>query len=140
MVEQSDTNIASTDPVDTSKPDFFEEAEAKLEELGSEIKQKVEALVEEFDEDVLPYVKSFCVQLFQQDTKAALGALVTALPTLATGNVAAAAASVGAVVLATTTKDALADAQAVLQQAQAAMESKAQSETPTNTESAGSAK
>jgi hypothetical protein len=82
----------------------------------------IDGLASKFDADVWPSVKTFIETLASQVGQAALKASIVALPTLAAGGFGAAAATVGAAVVATATIDAPIDAQQALQATQAAIQ------------------
>lgn len=83
---------------------------------------KGEQLLQKFDEVELPIVENFLETLGSQIGKAALKAAIASVPLLASGGFGAAAAQVGAAVVATATMDAPIDAQAALQATQAALQ------------------
>ena len=112
------TAAAAPTPADT----LLTKVESDLALLGSKIVAGVEIAVEDFDEDVLPYVKAFIVSLFQQETKDAMKAAVAALPLALSGNPEAAAAAVGAAVAGSLAANAAADAETEVQAAVAAEE------------------
>lgn len=108
-----------TDTPVTPAPETFIE---KVEGFFAPAVSEAEALLAKFDETELPIIKTFLITLGSQIGKAALQAAIGAVPLLASGGFGAAAAMVGAAVVATATADAPVDAQAALQATQAALQ------------------
>lgn len=108
-----------TDTPVTPVPETFIE---KIEGFFAPAVNEAETLLAKFDEIELPIIKNFLVTLGSQVGKAALQAAIGAAPLLISGGFGAAAAVVGAAVVATATVDAPIDAQVALQATQAALQ------------------
>ena len=93
-----------------------------IERVAGGVEKEAGVLLAKFDETELPIIKNFLITLGSQIGKAALQAAIGAAPLLASGGFGAAAAVVGAAVVATATADAPIDAQAALQATQAALQ------------------
>jgi hypothetical protein len=95
--------------------DFFVGAETDAVDV-------IDGLASKFDADVWPSVKTFIETLASQVGQTALKSAIASAPLLVSGGFGAAAASVGAAVVATATLDAPIDAEAALQATQAALQ------------------
>ena len=101
---------------------FVEGLVEYIERVAGGVEKEAGVLLAKFDETELPIIKNFLITLGSQIGKAALQAAIGAAPLLASGGFGAAAAVVGAAVVATATADAPIDAQAALQATQAALQ------------------
>jgi len=109
------TNIATSETFYQHVKDFFVGAETDAVDV-------IDGLASKFDADVWPSVKKFIETLASQVGQAALKSAIASAPLLLSGGFGAAAATVGAAIVATTTMDAPIDAQQALQATQAALQ------------------
>ena len=112
-----------TDATNTTNDEsFIEKIEDGTVAAWHGIEGAFGTLESKFEADVWPSVKAFLITLTSQIGQAALKSAIVALPTLAAGGFGAAAAEVGAAVVATASVDAPIDAQVALQSVQAALQ------------------
>lgn len=116
------SDTTNTAPALTGLEAVWADIEAMEAKLEDSVVAKVNALESEWDSTVWPYVKKNLLTLLTDVGKAALGAAVTAIPTMISGGWAAAAALVGSAVASTAVKDINADAPGTMQTVQAALQ------------------
>lgn len=118
------TNVIVTDPatVVVNKESLLQHIESFFEGAETDAVNAIDGLESTFSADVWPSVKTFIETLASQVGQAALKSAITAVPELLAGGFGAAAATVGAAVVATATADAPVDAQEALQATQAALQ------------------
>lgn len=114
------TNTGTT--VTVNKESFFQHIEDFFAPAVTTVEDDLVTLEGKFEADVWPSVKNFILTLSSQVGQAALKAAIASAPLLLSGGFSAAAATVGAAVVATATVDAPIDAQQALQATQAALQ------------------